>query len=755
MPKGEQVDLQRTLAFVSFFYFAYSAGKACLFPFLTLYFRQLGLSATQTGVIFGLKAFVALWAAPLWSSCATQHGRQRIVLMVAIFMTIASNLGLTLLPPADNDLYLAFCHPGNRSVTDNEGLSNKSAVDKDNNFGSATPLVLTSLTLSTPSSNKPTVNSIHIPTTHHVVTKPYPDTTTETRHQSSRPNKQHFKPSKKPRPNSNHGQMPNSHPQHSRPNMHKISKTPKPTSKPINFIPISDSQDAVEPTEDDWYENSEQDNEAFPENLYHNEVSKPEWTDSTRFPNLWKPQVEKKGSQVTETNNHSRTSANNGMRNTGGLKWKNIRGQEFPSKENSEAKAQQRIPASTPDLKNYGLPVGHDKSYYANRVKRSLPDEPDPISQKDQLPRSLGSAQETLSQTVSHFLESQTMVFVIALLVVVIGESIACPVDKICDSSLNETLDSVDELDKYKRHHVPSIVGFGLFAVIVTVIVDNTNCQIFLKTSHFMVHFYLFAALLGLTFLLAFFYPIPAPKKTNRKLRFCKGLKLLLSDPHNAAVTLTMVITGALTSNIHNFLFWRVQDLGGSEIAMGVAVLVAVFSHIPMLFVTNWLNRKITQSGTLVVALLCLAARLLYFTFLWTPWAVVPIEVLCAFSQQALWETVTSYSEQISPPAMDRSVKAILNSLYHGVGFAVGSVVGGLLYDQAGLQVLFGISAGVAFLWGVVIALMGRFVPKKRKLHYSSLLRREDDEEEGYLSDEDSDEVYGNDWLVKALKDDF
>ena len=81
--------------------------------------------------------------------------------------------------------------------------------------------------------------------------------------------------------------------------------------------------------------------------------------------------------------------------------------------------------------------------------------------------------------------------------------------------------------------------------------------------------------------------------------------------------------------------------------------------------------------------------------------------------------------------------------------------MGGLVYDQVGLKVLYSASAGLALAWGMVVVLVEQLVPKKRKLHYSSLLRREEDADEDYLSEEESDEVYGNDWLVQALKDEL
>ena len=69
---GQQIrwDITRSVTLASVFYFLHHAAKACLLPFLTLHFRRLGLSGTQTGIITGSKAIIWFIAAPLWTVAA-------------------------------------------------------------------------------------------------------------------------------------------------------------------------------------------------------------------------------------------------------------------------------------------------------------------------------------------------------------------------------------------------------------------------------------------------------------------------------------------------------------------------------------------------------------------------------------------------------------------------------------------------------------------------------------------------------------
>ena len=72
---GQQVrwDIAKSVTLASVFYFLYHGGKACLLPFLTLYFRRIGLTATQVGVICSLKSLAWFITAPIWTVMAKKY----------------------------------------------------------------------------------------------------------------------------------------------------------------------------------------------------------------------------------------------------------------------------------------------------------------------------------------------------------------------------------------------------------------------------------------------------------------------------------------------------------------------------------------------------------------------------------------------------------------------------------------------------------------------------------------------------------
>ncbi|XP_040047988.2 major facilitator superfamily domain-containing protein 6-like [Gasterosteus aculeatus] len=101
MKKSKQIDVRRALALAGAFHFLWSCARACLLPFLTLYFRQLGLSAPMTGVVMGTKHLVSLTWSPVASLLSKHYNKRRAAIHGSLVCSAAAALALLLLPPAD------------------------------------------------------------------------------------------------------------------------------------------------------------------------------------------------------------------------------------------------------------------------------------------------------------------------------------------------------------------------------------------------------------------------------------------------------------------------------------------------------------------------------------------------------------------------------------------------------------------------------------------------------------------------------
>ena len=48
------------------FYFFFFAAFGSLFPLIAVYFKQLGMNPTQSGILIGFRPFVEFFSAPFW-----------------------------------------------------------------------------------------------------------------------------------------------------------------------------------------------------------------------------------------------------------------------------------------------------------------------------------------------------------------------------------------------------------------------------------------------------------------------------------------------------------------------------------------------------------------------------------------------------------------------------------------------------------------------------------------------------------------
>ncbi|XP_071489032.1 major facilitator superfamily domain-containing protein 6-like [Diadema antillarum] len=79
-----KLRISRALLPVKAVYFTHLAGLSSLVPYLPLFMGQLGLTATQIGLIRGLEPLLALVFTHLWGSIADSFNQHRAVLLTAI-----------------------------------------------------------------------------------------------------------------------------------------------------------------------------------------------------------------------------------------------------------------------------------------------------------------------------------------------------------------------------------------------------------------------------------------------------------------------------------------------------------------------------------------------------------------------------------------------------------------------------------------------------------------------------------------------
>ncbi|XP_052093804.1 major facilitator superfamily domain-containing protein 6-like [Mytilus californianus] len=181
---------------------------------------------------------------------------------------------------------------------------------------------------------------------------------------------------------------------------------------------------------------------------------------------------------------------------------------------------------------------------------------------------------------------------------------------------------------------------------------------------------------------------------------------------------------------IFTFLFWHLQDIGGSPTLFGVASILNHVSELLAFFFSRKIISSFGHIRVLYAGLLGNVARFIYISLLKNPWWVLPFELIQGVTHAAVWAACCSYITHAIPSELRSSAQGILQGLHHGLGRGCGAVFGGIMVYSYGTVVTFrayGITCLIILIFYVGL---NRFFGNRSHFSYGSSMKHERLEEE-------------------------
>lgn len=135
---------------------------------------------------------------------------------------------------------------------------------------------------------------------------------------------------------------------------------------------------------------------------------------------------------------------------------------------------------------------------------------------------------------------------------------------------------------------------------------------------------------------------------------------------------------------VFSFLFWHLQDLGGTPTLYGLASVINHISEIGAFFFSVNLIRKFGHTKVLCAGLLFNVVRFLYVAWLDNPWWVLPFELIQGVTHAAVWAAACSYITHNTDPDYRGSAQGVMTGIYQGLGRGSGAILGGVIINQFG-----------------------------------------------------------------------
>jgi PPP family 3-phenylpropionic acid transporter len=278
--------------------------------------------------------------------------------------------------------------------------------------------------------------------------------------------------------------------------------------------------------------------------------------------------------------------------------------------------------------------------------------------------------------------------FVLVMVFVLLLYFFLSPLIPLADSAALSML--ADRKDMYGRVRLGGTIGWGLAAPLAGALIKVYS----LDLGFWLGAFFL---LLGLFVSQRLSFGLRAAAGSQGRVRD------LLADPHWINFLVLAFFGGLAVSAATTFYAPYMNEIGGNEFYVGIALLVATLTEVPVFFFGDRLLRRFRAFGLLILALVITGVRSLLFALSAAPVYAILAQLLNGLTFPAMWMAGVSYADQHAPDGLKSTAQGLFAAMSFGFGAAVGGFAGGFLLAAVGGRGLF-LVYGLLVLAGAAIA---------------------------------------------------
>ncbi|MDT8307856.1 MAG: MFS transporter [Anaerolineae bacterium] len=256
------------------------------------------------------------------------------------------------------------------------------------------------------------------------------------------------------------------------------------------------------------------------------------------------------------------------------------------------------------------------------------------------------------------------------------------PIVPLLDSSALEA--SRDSGRSYGQLRAWGAVGWSISTIVIGLIIERFAIRYL---------FYGYVALIMVTFAFALFQPRRAEVLTS-SLR--QGLAKLLADQALLLFLLSVLLISLTLSAVNAFFSIYLDGIGAGEANIGLAWAVASLSEIPVMLYSGRLVRRIGSTGLIKISFVTFAIRWLLYSVIHTPALAIAVQALHGLSFATFLVGAVTFVNERAPSGLSTTAQSLFNLVAFGIGSIIGSVLGGYLYQSAGMFFLFRVLSAIA-----------------------------------------------------------
>jgi PPP family 3-phenylpropionic acid transporter len=217
----------------------------------------------------------------------------------------------------------------------------------------------------------------------------------------------------------------------------------------------------------------------------------------------------------------------------------------------------------------------------------------------------------------------------------------------------------------------------------------------------FVFHFILLAGMCGLLSL-----QLPVEPRTGGTVHYMDGLRAMVRLPSYRALLIFMTCFGAAMAAESNFLGLNILRLGGAATLIGIANAVPATVEVPVLFMSQSWFRRVNYRTTIWLCSTGFIIAWVLMAFASAPWHVIVIMGFLGFFFALNWTAIVSFANDRAPNGLRASAQAVAQAAHAGLGWALGSLLSGVLWDWGSALAVYLFAAAITTI-GTVIFVRG------------------------------------------------
>ena len=284
--------------------------------------------------------------------------------------------------------------------------------------------------------------------------------------------------------------------------------------------------------------------------------------------------------------------------------------------------------------------------------------------------------------------------FIIIIILMVFLSSFMNPIRPLYDSLLFSNLG--DQQNKYGRYRLWGSIGYTIIVPILGFFLEGTNVS---NT------FYVMAGLLFLTLLISFKLPKnkvqeETDENKNDEGRFANIGQLFQNKLFVAFLIYVFFMQITMNGNLTYFPLY-VLEYGGKEGLFGLTKMVGSISEILILIFSDKILDRFNIKHIFGVSSSAFVIR-------WVLLGLFPMrsiflgsQILHSLSFGLFYVTCVNFINKVTEDDVKSTAQNVFTSVYIGLGSIVGNMVGGVIFDRLGGDIMYLTWAALAFTAGL------------------------------------------------------